>query len=84
MEKSKRIAKVLIGVGGLLTAAPLGVSVVSLMSSQEDALVKAFKLGWAVWVTFALLPLGFALLVVGIGYLVKLKRQEKILIDAED
>lgn len=68
----------------MLTSVPLGLSVVSMLSSQEDALAKAFKLGWAVWVTFGLLPLGLALLFVGVGYLIKVQRQEKALAESDE
>lgn len=84
MEKSKRVAKILMGVGALLTSVPMGLSIVSMLSSQEDALAKAFRLGWAVWVTFGLLPLGLALLFVGVGYLVKVQRQEKLLAESDE
>ena len=84
MEKSIRVARILVGIGSLLTTVPLGVIIVAFATTPKDLPVKALQWGWAMWVTFGLLPLGLGLLFVGLGYLTKLKRQQKILAESDE
>jgi hypothetical protein len=68
-------ANIVAGVGILLTVVPLGLCMVSYITSAEVPPLQALMaLGWAFFVTIALLPLGLALFVGGLGWMVVLKR----------
>jgi len=83
MDKSMKFARILVGVGTMLTVVPLGVAILSLISSSGTDIDQILAIGWAWWVTVGLLPLGLGFLVVGLGYLVKLKRKAKAELEAE-
>jgi hypothetical protein len=84
MEKSGQLAKLLISVGALLTLVPLGFVTVSVISLQPDPWAALMSLGWALIIAIALLPLGLAFLIGGLGWLTVLKRQAKALEESDD
>jgi hypothetical protein len=68
-------ANMLTGVGILLTVVPLGMCIVSYITSADVPPIQALRaLGWAFFVTIALLPLGFIMFAFGLGWMVILKR----------
>lgn len=78
-------ANMLTGVGILLTVVPLGMCVVSYITSADVPPLQALMaLGWAFFVTIALLPLGLALFVGGLGWMVILKRHHDRGTDSDD
>jgi membrane-bound ClpP family serine protease len=79
-------ANLLTGVGILLTVVPLGMCIISFVTAADSSPFDALLgLGWAFFVTIALLPIGLALFFGGLGWMVVLKRnRERLDLDEED
>ncbi|NJK93140.1 MAG: hypothetical protein HC904_15765 [Blastochloris sp.] len=77
-ERTVERANIVTSVGILLTVVPLGLILVSYVITSGASLIqKLVSLGWAFYVTIALLPLGLALFVFGLGWMVILKRAKQ-------
>ncbi len=71
-------ANMLTGVGLLLTVVPLGMCIVSYITADGASPVEQLRvLGWAASVTLMLLPLGFLIFSLSLGWMVILKREQK-------
>lgn len=73
--KVKEKANLLTAVGALLTIVPVGMCIMSIvLSFGSSPLDSLMGLGWAFFITIALLPLGLALFIGGLGWGIVLKR----------
>jgi hypothetical protein len=85
LNKSLKMANMLMGVGMLMTVVPMGLALVSIIISGDEAFwQKLVSLGWSFFVTALLLPVGLALLVFGFGKMVAVNRTLKSLDDADE
>lgn len=85
LNKSVKVANMLMGVGMLMTIVPMGLTLVSMVISGDEAFWhKLASLGWAFFVTALLLPIGLGLLFFGFGKMAALKRTLKSLDEADD
>lgn len=81
INKRLGVAKVITSIGVLFFIVPVGLSIVSYITSQgQQPLRQLVTIGWAFWVTFWLLPLGLACLVGGLSWVMILKRSLKVLL----
>jgi hypothetical protein len=83
IEWKIKMSRVLTSVGILLTVAPLGLILITWISDNVDELIALAHLAWVWWITMALLPLGIAFFLGGLGWMVMVKREIKRTEDAE-